>query len=91
MLLDDALSAVDVDTEEKLFEQLLLGAWKNRTRILVTHRLSVLPRVDRILFLEDGRLVDEGTFSELLARNQKFRDYTTSVAKESAKGGVDGP
>lgn len=85
MLLDDCLSAVDVDTEQKLFEQLLLGAWKTRTRILVTHRLSALPRVDRILFMEEGRIIDQGSFEELLARNQKFREYTTSVAKEASE------
>ncbi|MGZ3770997.1 MAG: ATP-binding cassette domain-containing protein [Bdellovibrio sp.] len=83
MLLDDCLSAVDVDTEQKLFERLLLGAWQSRTRILVTHRLSALPRVDRILFMEEGQIIDQGTFEELLARNQKFREYTTSVAKEA--------
>ncbi|MEN0059701.1 MAG: ATP-binding cassette domain-containing protein [Bdellovibrio sp.] len=84
MLLDDCLSAVDVDTEHKLFEELLLGAWEHRTRLLVTHRLSALHRVDRILFMEDGQIIDQGSFEELLARNQKFREYTTSVAKESA-------
>lgn len=82
LLLDDCLSAVDVDTEQKLFDQLLLGAWQNRTRILVTHRLSALGRVDRILFMEDGRIIDQGTFEGLLARNEKFREYTTTVAKE---------
>lgn len=85
MLLDDCLSAVDVDTEQKLFDQLLLGAWTRRTRILVTHRLSTLPRVDRILFMEEGRIIDQGTFEELLARNEKFREYTTSVAKEATR------
>lgn len=83
LLLDDCLSAVDVDTELKLFEQLLVGAWEGRTRLLVTHRLSALNRVDRILFMEEGRIVDQGTFEELLARNEKFREYTTTVAKEA--------
>ncbi|MBO9665782.1 MAG: ABC transporter ATP-binding protein [Bdellovibrio sp.] len=84
LLLDDCLSAVDVDTEHKLFETLLVGAWENRTRLLVTHRLSALNRVDRILFMEEGRIIDQGTFEELLARNSKFREYTTTVAKEAA-------
>ena len=75
---------MDVDTEQKLFDTLLMGAWENRTRILVTHRLSALNRVDRILFLEEGRIIDQGTFEELLAHNEKFREYTTSVAKEAA-------
>lgn len=83
MLLDDCLSAVDVDTEQKLFEELLLGAWSERTRLLVTHRLSALNRVDRILFMEEGQIIDHGSFEELLARNEKFREFTTSVAKEA--------
>ncbi len=85
LLLDDCLSAVDVDTEQKLFETLLLGAWKEHTRILVTHRLSALHRVDRILFMEDGKILDDGSFEELLARNPKFREYTTSVAQEATE------
>ncbi len=85
LLLDDSLSAVDVDTEQKIFDQLLLGAWKERTRILVTHRLSALYRVDRILFMEEGRIVDQGSFAELLARNKKFQEYTTTVASLRAQ------
>lgn len=85
MLLDDCLSAVDVDTEQKLFDGLLLGEWKNRTRVLVTHRLSVLHRVDRIIFMDEGRVIDSGSFEEIYARNEKFRSYTMTVASESAK------
>jgi ATP-binding cassette subfamily B multidrug efflux pump len=79
LLLDDCLSAVDVDTEEKLFTQLLNGAWAERTRLLVTHRLSILNRVDRILFMQEGRIMDQGTYAELMARSPLFRDYTMSV------------
>ncbi len=86
MLLDDCLSAVDVDTEQRIFDDLLMGAWKKRTRILVTHRLSTLPRVDRIFFLQEGKLIDSGTYEELIARNSEFREYTTTVAKESVHG-----
>lgn len=79
LLLDDCLSAVDVNTEEKLFNELLEGAWGERTRILVTHRLSILSRVDRILFMQDGRIVDQGTYTELMRRSPLFRNYTLSV------------
>lgn len=56
ILLDDCLSAVDVKTEEGLVRDLICGAWKNKTRILVTHRLSVLPYADRVLTMNEGRL-----------------------------------
>jgi len=85
LLLDDCLSAVDVDTEEKLFTQLLTGAWADRTRLLVTHRLSVLHKVDQILFLQEGRIVDRGTYNELMSRSPLFREYTQSV-EESVHG-----
>ncbi len=79
VLLDDSLSAVDVDTERELVQKLLLGDWKRRTRILVTHRLSVLSAVDRIIFLENGRISDMGKLSELMTRSQAFRNFTASV------------
>lgn len=83
LLLDDCLSAVDVDTEQRLFDELLMGAWQGRTRIMVTHRLTTLARVDRIFFLQEGKLLDHGRYEELLTRNALFREYTMSVAKES--------
>lgn len=85
LLLDDCLSAVDVDTEEKLLNELVDGEWENRTRLLVTHRLSVLPRVDRIIYLQEGHIQGIGTFAELLASSQSFRDFTTSVAQETQR------
>lgn len=92
ILLDDCLSAVDVDTESQLIRELIDGEWKQRTRVLVTHRLSVLARVDRVFFMEDGRIVDSGPFSELLARNEKVRAFAASVerAEDAAVRIVEG-
>jgi ABC-type multidrug transport system fused ATPase/permease subunit len=92
ILLDDCLSAVDVDTESQLIGELIDGEWKQRTRVLVTHRLSVLARVDRVFFMEDGRIVDSGLFSELLARNEKVRAFAASVerAEDAAVRIVEG-
>ena len=56
VLLDDTFSAVDVEAEQKLIERLVLGKWKQHTRILVTHRLSVLEHADRVYIMERGRL-----------------------------------
>jgi ATP-binding cassette subfamily B multidrug efflux pump len=74
LLLDDCLSAVDVATEKDLLDSLFLGAWKNKTRILVTHRMSVLPQCDRILLLVGGKISDQGTYAELLERSANFRE-----------------
>jgi ABC-type multidrug transport system fused ATPase/permease subunit len=59
LLLDDCLSAVDVATEKQLIENLLFGLWKNKTRLLVSHRLSVLPFCDAVWTLQQGRLQTE--------------------------------
>lgn len=84
ILLDDALSAVDVETERLLFDSLLFGVWKNTTRLMVTHRLSVLDRVDRVLFLKDGRIVDQGSMVSLVARNRDFREFIHSMGVEDS-------
>ncbi|MDX9730733.1 MAG: ABC transporter ATP-binding protein [Bdellovibrionales bacterium] len=84
ILLDDALSAVDVETERLLFDSLLFGEWRETTRIMVTHRLSVLNRVDRVLFMKDGRLVDQGTMAQLVARNEEFRGFIHSMGTEAS-------
>lgn len=84
ILMDDCLSAVDVDTENKLISHLIKGAWQNRTRIMVTHRLSVLEKVDRVLFLQDGRITAHGKLSELMKTNVEFANFVANV--ETNKG-----
>ncbi len=83
ILMDDCLSALDVETEELLIESLLKGSMQNRTRILVTHRLTVLDQVDRVLYIENGKLLAQGPFTELLKTNERFRAFTATVAKEN--------
>lgn len=66
LILDDALSAVDTDTEDAILAQ-LQGVMRQRTSILVSHRVSTVRRADRIIVLRDGRLVEQGRHDELLA------------------------
>lgn len=80
ILLDDCLSALDVNTEEKINETLLNGAWKHKTRILVTHRLSILPKCDRVLFIKNGRIIESGTFNEIYNRSGFVRDFVSSIS-----------
>jgi len=85
ILLDDCLSAVDVDTENKLIDELIKGLWKERTRLLVTHRLTVLEKSDRVIFLHDGAIQAQGKFHELLATNSNFRLFASTVAFDESK------
>lgn len=85
VLLDDCMSAVDIQTEKKLIESLVKGRWKNSLRILVTHRLSVLEHVDRVLFLNHGRIQGFDTFANLEKSSSLFRDFVSTMSK-SEKG-----
>jgi len=83
LLLDDVLSAVDHATEERLIAAIYARASRRTeggptpadpdgrqcTTLVVSHRLSVLARADRVLVLEDGRLVDSGPHAELITRD----------------------
>ncbi|XP_043928090.1 multidrug resistance-associated protein 1-like [Protopterus annectens] len=83
-LLDDPLSAVDVHVGKHLFEKLIgpLGLLKNKTRILVTHSLTVLPYADKIVVMEDGRITEVGTYQELLSNRQNFAEFLETFSKE---------
>ncbi|MFA6236026.1 MAG: ABC transporter transmembrane domain-containing protein [Bacteriovorax sp.] len=85
ILLDDPLSAVDVDTEKLLCERLLFGEWKNKTRIIVTHRLSHLYLFDKVLFMDDGEVGAIGTFEEVLLTSNKFKAFYAEHNKSHAK------
>ncbi|MCE3010592.1 MAG: ABC transporter ATP-binding protein/permease [Proteobacteria bacterium] len=84
VLLDDCLSAVDVDTENKLIDRLIKGEWKGKTRLLVTHRLSVLKKSDRVIFLQDGRLFAQGTYEELYQKHAEFREFVATVESQQS-------
>jgi ATP-binding cassette subfamily B protein len=66
LILDDSLSAVDTDTEEKILDN-LLRTRRDKTTILVAHRISTLQHADHIVVLEDGAITEYGTHEELLS------------------------
>ncbi|HXV76587.1 MAG TPA: ABC transporter ATP-binding protein [Candidatus Polarisedimenticolaceae bacterium] len=67
LILDDALSSVDADTERAILDQ-LDRLMRGRTSILISHRFSSLAGMDRIVVLDRGRVVEQGTHGELLER-----------------------
>lgn len=67
-----ARSAVDPHVGKWLFEHALKDALAGKTRVLVTHALHFLPYVDNIITIDHGKIVEQGTYNELIARNGAF-------------------
>lgn len=73
LILDDALSAVDTDTERKILDNLRTIRGNDRTTIIVAHRISTIQDADHILVLDDGKVAEYGTHAELLAHNGLYK------------------
>jgi ATP-binding cassette subfamily B protein len=71
LLLDEPTSALDAQAEYDLFER-LRSLTRGRTAVYISHRFSTVRRADRIVFLEHGRLVEEGTHGDLMKLNGRY-------------------
>lgn len=79
LILDEATSSID--TKSELMVQAGIAAiLKNRTSFVIAHRLSTIRRADRIFVVDDGRIVEEGTHEELLARKGIYYNLSTAQA-----------
>lgn len=74
LLLDEPTSALDLETEREA-NVLLLEMMKGRTTLLITHRLSLMPEMDRIIIIQRGKILAQGHHADLLAENLIYRRW----------------
>ncbi len=84
LILDDSVSAVDTKTEKVILDN-LRSTRKGKTTILIAHRISTIENMDKIIFVDDGRLLDVGTHKELLERNEEYANMVKMQALEAKK------
>ncbi|MBO7335812.1 MAG: ABC transporter ATP-binding protein [Lachnospiraceae bacterium] len=86
LILDDALSAVDTDTEDNILNN-LKRLRQGKTTIIIAHRISTIEHCDKIMVLDDGRVEEYGTHSELIALNGRYAEL---YEKQQLEGKEEG-
>ena len=85
VVLDDSLSAVDTTTEQKILGY-LNGELADKTAIIITHRIYALLAFDKIIVLDDGQIVEQGTHEELLANGAYYAEQFERQSLEAMAG-----
>ena len=86
LILDDSVSAVDTKTEKIILEG-LKRVRENKTTILIAHRVSTIEKMDKIIFVEDGRINAVGKHEELYSTNEEYRNMVELQRLEEEKEG----
>lgn len=82
LILDDALSSVDTETEEKIVKG-LMPVMKRRTTLVITHRISSIKDIERIIVLSDGRIIEDGSHEQLMQKAGLYRSlYERQMLKD---------
>lgn len=84
LLFDDCLSAVDTETEEEILSNLNKIS-QDKTTVIVSHRVSSVKNADKIIVLEDGKVVEEGTHSNLISKGGHYKElYEKQLSEKDA-------
>lgn len=82
ILLDDPLSALDAKVGRKVFNQCILGALKKKTVLLVTNQLQFVPDAKYVIFMNEGKIHEQGTYEELMNQNGPFSQMMSEAQVE---------
>ncbi|HEX6451945.1 MAG TPA: hypothetical protein VF060_21095, partial [Trebonia sp.] len=82
LILDDATSAIDVRVEQEIYEELKHQV-RNRTTILIAHRMSTISLADRVVLLDEGKVAADGTHAELAATVPRYLEILAQAAEEA--------
>ena len=82
LILDEATSSVDTRTE-KLIQRAMDKLMENRTSFIIAHRLSTIKNADKIIVIENGRIIEEGSHEELLALKGYYYNTLNTQSKEN--------
>ncbi|KAF9436204.1 hypothetical protein BGZ76_004588 [Entomortierella beljakovae] len=94
VIMDDPLSAVDAHVGKRLWKDCVIGEIKDKTRVIATHHLHILPDVDYVVCMRDGKISAQGTYHELLKNDGGFMELMLQyggLKQESQKPRVDLP
>jgi len=84
LIFDDCLSAVDTETEEKILQS-LKRIMKDKTSIIISHRVSSIKHADKIIVLDDGEIIEEGSHENLISKGGSYAElYQKQLLEESA-------
>ncbi len=85
LVLDEATAAIDTESEN-ILEQAIDDSFRNRTSLVIAHRLSTIRRADRIIVMEDGSIVEQGSHDELMAAGGYYADWVALDLAHNEEG-----
>ncbi|KAI9560845.1 ABC protein [Daphnia sinensis] len=88
-LLDDPLSAVDSHVGNHIFNHCIRGALKEKTVMFVTHQLQYLSQCDEVIFMDHGRILDQGRHGDLLNQNERYATLISTFLHEESETNLD--
>ena len=88
IILDDVTSSLDITTEAHIVES-LYSEFKDRTAIIISQKINTIRNADRIIVMEDGRIIAMGSHDELLKSDSTYRTiFETQSGSASLNGGI---